>query len=313
MTIDTEYGLVPIQVYVIGAVVAIALVLLITKRGKIPAEPPHPYVVAYLAGGKARVMLAAIVRMKAAGILVESELGKLRVMAPLPDDAHDLDRAIADVLRGQGAVPTALFEDWSTRSNLVRVGYEAELAGLVMDSPDRNGIRFVSAFIMGTTLLIGYFWAMIVADGNFVTQSTTDATSSDLRVSVTCFAVIWLVVLIKWRTYAGMRFLPRLRRENRHLRRMPRPSFARDAADATAISVGLFGHAALRSADPSLASTLGIAFKWASFRRFPLPGGLCRGRGGGWWGAGAGGGGCGSGGCGSGGGGGGCGGGGGSG
>lgn len=294
---DRDFGNLQMAMAAGGVVLAVVLMMVMRPPGRFPLTGPHPYVAAFVAGGPARVLLAAVTKLKTDGVLAMAPARRLRVVAPLPPGSHPVDAMIPRVLRDRKRTINVLLRDPQMRAALSLVGEEARRAGLLMSPHRRRLIVFVVFGILLLVLSVGV--ARFVANPVFETDLLGGTFFS------TFFASIPLPFLrTHWRTRAGARLLEQLRKVNAHLDKHSRPSFVTYGSAKAALSVGLFGPAVLESADPTLHAALDAAFRGAAGGALPKDGGASGGCGGGCGGGGCGGGcGGGGGGCGGGGGG----------
>lgn len=290
---NPDFLLVYLWLIAVGFGLAMAAIRVVVSLVRAPDELLHPYVLAYTNGGSSTALLAAVTRMRIAGILAPRQKVLLCLRAPLPADAHPVDAAIVGRIgnTGQCRKLSTLYQDGGLRSTLSRVRDEARELRLVL-SPKRRVVVITVAFgFPGLTVLLGI--RRLMEEGANGGEPSAWLLA-EIALAVVVMVAAGIVGVCRRRTYVGAALSRTLRRENRHLSARAAPSFETYGPELAAVSVGLFGAEVLTTADPALAATID--------RRFKRLAAGARGDGG--IGGGAGGGGCGgAGGCGGGGGG----------
>jgi uncharacterized protein (TIGR04222 family) len=214
-----------------------------------PAGSLHPYQVAYLSGGPARAVAAAVSALRLHDSIGATGKGRLTASGRLPAGATPLDVAIHDaVANNRIGHSKALTSDSRVRQALAELVTQLRDAGLLLPPRARLRLALATLPLVAVLALGGLRLADGIAAG---------------RPVVFLFLGLGVVVMIEFvllvqsaaaRSRQGDRVLAELNREYEHLRPNAGPAWGMYGATGAAMAVGLFGGAALWSVDPAFAA-----------------------------------------------------------
>ncbi len=252
---------------------------------------------AMLSGGRQLAITATAAKLHRDGLLTQGETkGTLVAIGDLPAGSDRLERAILETVRGnQGLRCDALRRELENSDAVTQIHAELVDNGLV---PADSRLKALRGLWLPGAALAALGTARIVAG------SMHDAADGYL-IAIVCVVVLatgWLLSQRPVTTRRGRALIRRARKHRENLRHHAVPC-------DSALAVALFGGDVLWTADPVIASTLGVpresAARWGSGGAYGAGGacsvgGGCASTAGCGSGSGGGGGGCGGGGCGGG-------------
>ncbi|MFY1699507.1 MULTISPECIES: TIGR04222 domain-containing membrane protein [unclassified Solwaraspora] len=206
--------------------------------------------VAYLAGGVARAVQAALGALRTAGAIDVAAGGRLSAPGPLPAGADDLTATVHRCAREQRRVRDLPDNIW-VRQSLDRLHDRLTDRDLLVPPARRTTARWLGA-------------AMLALTGVGVLRLIAGMSTGRpigylmLLLALTVPIGLFLTVKVPTVTAAGRRALAELARRHRHLAPSNRPSYATYGAADAAMGVALFGAVALWAMDPDFAQTAEI-------------------------------------------------------
>ncbi len=250
---------------------------------------------AMLSGGRQLAITATATKLHRDGLLTQGETkGTLVAIGDPPAASDRLERAILETVRGnQGLRCDALRRELENGDAVTQIHGELVDNGLVPAASRLKALRRL--WLLGAALA-ALGTARIVA-------GSTHGAADGFLIAAVCVVVLatgWLLSQRPVTTRRGRALIRRARRHRENLRHHA-------VGDDSALAVALFGGAALWTADPAIASTLGVpresAARWGGGAGYGVGGacsvgGSCASTAG--CGSGGGGSGCGGGGCGGG-------------
>ena len=242
--------------YLLLALVVTALTL--WYRSRVVAGDPagvrtvdgRPEDVAYLNGGPALAVYAALSAMHVDGTVLTSDRtpGQVRAGGPVTRSATGLQRAIHR--SAHRLIPCrSLGTHAAVAAELHRIARRLEVAGLVLGAPGRDRLRS-AAVAPGLVAALGLVRVLAgLANGRPV-GALLVATLAMVAVTVL------LGARIPVRTRAGDEALRRVRERHPELAPSMRPDWTAIGPAAAALSVGAFGLGAMLAAEPAFAEEL---------------------------------------------------------
>ncbi|HEX6077400.1 MAG TPA: TIGR04222 domain-containing membrane protein [Micromonosporaceae bacterium] len=285
-----------LKVYIgLGAAVsALAVILFLWTRYR--SGTPHrdsrasagdltPADAAYLRGGPAAAVLCALAALRTRGLVLAPSRRRLATSrTSVPGETSGLERAVHEAVRRQ-APYRRIARAPQVREELDAVDTKLTDMGLLSPGPHRTVLRAVE---------LAMFAILAVGIARIVAGIGNQKPVGYLLLSLVGFGtvVIWFHFLARRfpRTRFGDRVLGYLNSRYIHLAPAHHPSWRANGAETAAMSVALFGAAAVYASDPTFATRLGMSDSAAA------SGGSSYSDGSGGAGAGCGGGGCGGGG-----------------
>jgi uncharacterized protein (TIGR04222 family) len=247
--------------YLAGAAVIVIGVLVWRRRldsgpGTGAARPPEPVEVGYLDGGPALAVAAALAALRSTSAIDAGPGGALQISGPTPDTAGDLERAVHDAA-GRRATPGGLAGDPQVVAALDAMRVRLTREGWLHGRRTRRHLRGVSALIVA--------WAAVGLVG-IIVGTRNGRPVGYLAIATALVAVVGLPLLLSApkASRAARRYAYQLRITNPQLAPKNVPSLAAYGSGAAALSVALYGTAALWAADPAFASQARIAREAAS-------------------------------------------------
>jgi uncharacterized protein (TIGR04222 family) len=237
-------------IFVLALVAALVLSLVFRRaavRGRPAQRELHPYEAAYLVGGRARVIAAALAALFSAKVINAVGGGRLQIIAEPRMTLSPLDDAIVRAI-GQGM-------NTNVRTLPLHPGVRQALddledglvqAGLATGPGERARARF-AALPLALLFAVGAarVWAG-VQNGKPVTL---------IVFAMIMVGLVWLglVITTPQLTGSGQKALRAARIRSRVLSPSMSPSWATYGPTGAALGVALFGGAALYSLDPAFA------------------------------------------------------------
>lgn len=234
---------------VAGAVLVAALVSGSSIRAQEPeggaGRADNPYLAAQLNGGDKLTLLAAITKLRAAGLLEGHDKMCWRVGNPALGGRTALERAVLTETES-GEKPAALLHAPSVRAGLAELRDQLVGRGLLLSEQHaaikRRGHWLLAVFVFGL---------VVAALSNY--QSVEYLL---LEMALVVVAMLPLYTRAPVRSAAGEGELRRLRNEHERLDPKLRPNWTTYGAAAAAMAVALFGARALWVSDPDLAEEI---------------------------------------------------------
>lgn len=211
-------------------------------------SPSH---VGYLAGDPERAVLASLTWLrKANAIALDEETGRTTRLGGMPAGGSALDAAVLQAT-GEGLRPKQIRAFPSVRGALATLQTDLERSGLLVSAEARRASRTGALVLLGL-LAIGLLRLIAGLGGG--------KPVGWLIVTLLALAAVTSILLLRVPrlTSAGKRALSGLRREYAHLARPYQPAWQTYDPVVPALAVGMFGAAALWSADPALADVAGL-------------------------------------------------------
>jgi uncharacterized protein (TIGR04222 family) len=235
------------------ALAVLTLGIAVVQRRRLLAGPATvrtsdltPAQVAYLSGGPRLAVYTALAALRHAGAVGVGPAPDrhLIVAGPRPIGATNLEAAIYGAAGGR-LKPYQLAADSGVSMELTRLRTELQRAGLLPNADVQRSLLTWSRALLGVQLL-GAVWLLV----GFV----NDRPLLPLIVLVVPFSAV--AVLLRRpsvRTRAGDQALATLRQEHAHLAPTHRPAWNTYGPTGVAMSVAMFGTAAIWAADPQFA------------------------------------------------------------
>ncbi|MEV4515774.1 TIGR04222 domain-containing membrane protein [Dactylosporangium sp. NPDC049525] len=244
----------------------IALLLRAVLRsggGRAGDREPAPEHVAYLTGGPRQAVYAAVTALRSAGSVRAAD-GKIYASGPLPRGAGGLASAIHHAV--QGGMPVAVLPTHpAVRAELDRAADQLRGQGVLLS----RGRRWA----MGLTT-VPLFVLALFGGARFALNLPSDdsaALAANLRTMLTLVCAILALILsvvvasrAQIRTRGANRLVHDLRRRYAALAPRHNPSLTVNGPAAATLAVGLFGTAALWTADPAFAGAANVAEQHAT-------------------------------------------------
>jgi uncharacterized protein (TIGR04222 family) len=247
--------------YLAGAAVIVIGALAWRRRldagpGTGAAHPPEPVDIAYLNGGPALAVAAALAALRSTHAIDAGPGGVLKASGPTPDSAHDLERAVLAAV-GRRSTPGGLAGDPQVVAALDAMRVRLTRDGWLHSPRARRHLRGVSALIVA--------WAVVGLVGT-VAGTLIDRPVGQLAVVSAIVAVVALPLLLNAPkvSRAARLYAYHQRITNPQLAPKNAPSLATHGSSAAALSVALYGTAVLWAADPAFASQVQIAHETAN-------------------------------------------------
>ncbi|MEO3783349.1 TIGR04222 domain-containing membrane protein [Actinocorallia sp. B10E7] len=233
------------------AVAAVALWLLamglrrLAMAGRTPVRELHPYELAYLDGGRARVVAASLAALRLVGAVDARRNGSLRVTGSPGPASTPLDQAVLQAI-AVGAWSKDLVSHHLVRPHLNRLHDSLVAEGLLNGAREKKRIRLA---VLPLVLLLA-LGALRVAAG-----LQNDRPVGFLLLLMACVAGAALLLLgVPEHTGAAKRMLREARDRYGALRPSSSPDWRSYGPEAAALSVAVFGVTALTVMDPDFAS-----------------------------------------------------------
>jgi uncharacterized protein (TIGR04222 family) len=250
-----------VWMYLAGAAVITVGVLVWRRRldsgaGTSAAQPPEPIEIGYLNGGPALAVAAALAALRSTSAIDAGPGGVLQTSGPTGDHAGELERVVHDAA-GRGASPAGLDRDPEVGKALDAMRVRLTRDGWLHDGRTRRRLRGVSAPIVG--------WSLAGLAGT-VAGALNGHPIGRLAAATALVGLVCLPFLLSAPTAsrAARRYAYHQRITNPQLAPRNVPSLAAYGSNAAALSVALYGTAALWAADPAFASQARIARETAS-------------------------------------------------
>jgi uncharacterized protein (TIGR04222 family) len=205
-----------------------------------------PCDVAYLSGGAERALLSALTALRVAELVAVDDRTVRAIGRPRPE----LDALQRAVLAATTApVPRSLLPDRPPiAAALAAIEIRLVEQGLLLSGGRRSLIRLVGLLPLAVA-------AAVLVKTVFVVVETHSLFIGIFGLAAAAYAVRYFRQLPR-RSKRGDRSLNELRRRHSALSPQRRTSGSDDDATGAALSVGIFGHEAVRSCDPGLAEAL---------------------------------------------------------
>ncbi|WDZ84176.1 TIGR04222 domain-containing membrane protein [Micromonospora cathayae] len=205
-----------------------------------------PQQVAYLNGGARLALYSAIGALRSVGAIGADQHRLLRATGPLPAGATPLDQAVHHAA-GRGARTRDLPRDHWVSTALDQLRQDLENRGLALSAEQRRSAR-LGPFLLLVLLAVGVL-RLIAGLGNGRPVGL-------LLVSLLVLGVVFVVQMarVPHRTRAGRQALSSLRTHYRYLAPASAPAYGTYGAAGAAMSVAVFGAAALWTLDPAFAA-----------------------------------------------------------
>jgi uncharacterized protein (TIGR04222 family) len=238
----------------LAAVVAVIVVYRLRQRILIGVDRPgvaenlHPYEVAYLTAGPSLAVTSALGSLRTHGSVDTAGLRSLTIAGPMVAGATPLDSAIYNAIANERATTTsAVRADAQVRAALDELADRMRRGGLLLTKEASQLLRWATLPL-----------AAVLGLGVFRLQAGLANDRPVLLLSLALLVVlaVELIFLVRGarRTKRGDRALAALREQYRHLAPETSPAWGLYGATGTAMAIGLFGGAALWSADPAFAA-----------------------------------------------------------
>jgi uncharacterized protein (TIGR04222 family) len=235
----------------------VVLVLSVRWRGAMTAGPtgtavtqPHPFEVAYLAGGPLLATTSALAALRSAGAVDATDRGLLQITGPMPAGGKDLDHAIYSAAEGRVAQRDLIGDPGVARA-LDRMRAGLIRSGWLLSDQTRRRARLAALPVLAWLAFGGAGLVAAVHNGRPV---------GHLVMVLAGPAIVTLVLLTVPRTSrAAGRTVGGLRRTHAHLSPKRSPSWALYGPGGAALGVALFGTAAFWATDPVFADRAEIA------------------------------------------------------
>lgn len=251
-------------VVVFGGLAVVAVVAALRRRREaLAGHPPggelDPYEIAFLAGGPALAVTAALGALRAHGAIETARHGVLAASGPLPGGATPLDVAVYEaVARGRTTRADRLHTDGVVRQVLAELARRLDHAGLLLDDDARRRAGTANRPLLAVVLLSGAAaLAFFPLNGGLTT----------ILLLMFGFAPLNLLYFlvnqrgIPWRSRGGDAALGTARTRYRHLAPASTPAWGTYGPGGAAMAVGLYGGAAFWAADPAFAAAAGVPRK----------------------------------------------------
>ena len=241
-------------IYAVLAVAALLITVLLRRalaQGRVdPRWEPGPEELGYINGGDRQAVTVSLAGLRAANAVSVGSDGAIAVIGSSPPAPSELTWAVYQAAQQRPVHPVALAQDRTLRPALEHLRDTLVRRGWLL-SPRRRTAMRLAALPMVAVLTLGI--ARVVAG---LGAGKPVAFLVMLTVLVGLFVLPMLAV--SPRSRAGQSAMARMRAA--HIRLDPRTSASAGAAASAfgvggaALAVGLFGAAALWSADPALAA-----------------------------------------------------------
>lgn len=224
-------------------------------RGRSVNRDLHPYEVAYLVGGRHRVVWSSLAALRTGEVIDAAGNGEIRIVGEPRMPLTPLDQAVLHAI-SQGM-------NTSVRSiplhPAVRAEVDAMRGWLAADGLAANAAQRRRARLLGTLPLLA-----VLAAG-FVRLVAGLGGHKPVGLLVMFLFVATIITLVKLQaprvTRAGKRVTDMARARNSALSPSMSPSWATYGSSGAALGVALFGTAALVSLDPQFASSSQISHR----------------------------------------------------
>ncbi|GAA2732617.1 TIGR04222 domain-containing membrane protein [Actinocorallia aurantiaca] len=234
----------------VSAAVALSLLAIGLRRlssaGRAPVRELHPHELAYLDGGRARVVAASLAALRLTGAISARYGGKLRVTGAPGPAAAPLDHAVLQAIAAKTRSKDLATHTF-VRPHLDHLRDTLAAEGL-LNGPGARARTRLAALPLLLLLVLG---VLRIGAG----------LQNDKPVGFLIFLVICVVPVAGWlllsapeRTGAATRALRDVRRRNEALRPSSSPNWPAYGPQAAALSVAVFGAQALVVMDPEFAS-----------------------------------------------------------
>lgn len=204
------------------------------------SEELEPYAVAHLAGGEAAAVNAALTSLVQRGVVsVTGDEARVRVLSPLPADAHPLERAIHAQSPGDDGVGVAALRE-VLAGPLKRIGTELEARGWLLAESQAKRAMLLPFSIAAVVLALGA--------AKSVVGLWRHRPIAMLVTMAVIAAIVFAVSFLRRprRSLAGDRVVAKLKEEHRALEHLT-PSLLAAEPSLSALAVGLFGVGVLAS------------------------------------------------------------------
>jgi uncharacterized protein (TIGR04222 family) len=231
-------------------VIAIAIRLSVTRAGGSgPSRTPSAPEVALLVGGRTQAIYSSIAALRAAGALGIGAGRTLGVRGPLPAGTTPLDAAVYDAAQ-RGVAIGRLSNDHRVHTALGELNTHVAASGWLLDAGERARARLGGLLL----LALAGFGAVRIAAG---------AANGRPVGYLVALCVVTLLLGLRFLaaprvSRAGRSVLAQVRGQNRHLAPKQRPSWSTYGVTGAAMGVALYGAAALWTADPVFAASVGL-------------------------------------------------------
>jgi uncharacterized protein (TIGR04222 family) len=239
-----------LEIFGVSAVVTWLITVLVRRalaQGRVdPRWEPGPEELGYVNGGARQAVTVSLAGLRAANAVAVNPDGTVAVIGSPPPAPSELTWAVYQAAQRQPMKPRLLIADRSLRPALTHLNDTLVRYGWLLSPRRRRGIRLAALPMFA---LVGLGIARIIAGSN---AGKPVAYVLLLTALVAFFTAPMLAVPARSR--AGQSAMARTRAA--HIRLDPRGAAAASAfgVGGAALAVGLFGAAALWSADPALAA-----------------------------------------------------------
>lgn len=230
-------------------VVLLVLVVVMRERmtsGAAPSRALYPYEVALLSGGRRRAIAASLIMLRAAGSISAAK-GRLHRVGKPGQEAGPLDKAVLAGIAG-GCKASQLEKRPKVRRQLDMIKGRLESDGFVTGPGERARARLLTLLVLGPFLMLGI--------ARLVAGVRNDRPVGFLTVLLVVVGVIALILICTGptTTRTGDKALKQVRRDARYLDPKKSPAWTTYGFEGMALSVALYGSAALLSIDPAFAA-----------------------------------------------------------
>ena len=209
---------------------------------------PTPTQIAYINGGRRLAVYSAIAALRAAGA-IEGEKGAVRMVGPSPSGAPELDRLVY-AAAGKGVSQSGMVIHPPVMGALDRLHADVVRLGWLLSPARRRAIR------LGTLPVLA---VLLLGAARATAGSMSGKPIGYLVLIMVPLLILFCVFLVVPERSRGARYmLHRTRRSSAHLAPSQRPAWSTYGPTGAALSVGLFGTAALWAADPAFAEAAEI-------------------------------------------------------
>jgi uncharacterized protein (TIGR04222 family) len=239
----------------------IALLLRAVLRrggGRAVDREPQPEHVAYLTGGPQQAVYAAVAALRSTGS-VQAAGGRIYASGPLPPGRGDLAAAVHHAAQA-GIAVTALPAQPAVRAWLDRAGDRLRGQGALLSPGRRWAMRLTTVPLFVLALFGAARGALnLPTDDIPAPLATLLSLLTLLCAMVALFTGILVAARAQIRTQAANRLVRDLRHRYDALAPRHNPSLTTNGPAAATLAVGLFGTAALWTADPAFARAADVA------------------------------------------------------
>lgn len=246
-------------VALVAWLVALLLRAILRRGGGRPLDlEPSAEHVAYLTGGPVQAVYAAVAALRSTGS-VQAADGRIFAGGPPPRGGGDLAGAVHHAARA-GTPIVLLPTHPAVRAELDRAGDRLRGQGALLSPGRRWAMGLTTVPLLVVALFGGARFALNLPDGDSV------APAADVRslltlvcAMVALFTGLVLAARAQIRTQGANRLVRDLRRRYAALAPRHNPSLTVNGPAAATLAVGLFGTAALWTADPAFARAANLA------------------------------------------------------